>query len=59
MEEKFLRRRKVEGCRATRSTIYDRIKAGTFQNQSSWRPLGGLATSDIDAWQGDCITKGQ
>lgn len=61
MEEKFLRRRKVEELTGlARSTIYDRIKAGTFpkpvkigDRSVAWRQ------SDIDAWQSDCIARGQ
>ena len=61
MEEKFLRRRKVEELTGlARSTIYDRIKAGTFpkpvkigDRSVAWRQ------SDIDDWQSDCIARGQ
>ena len=61
MAETFLRRRQIEELTGlARSTIYDRIKAGTFPKPVK---IGDRAVawlkSDIDAWQSDCIAKGQ
>ena len=55
--EKFLRRKQIEELTGlARSTIYDRIKAGTFPKPVK---IGGRAVawlqSEIDAWQSDCI----
>ena len=61
MAEQFLRRRQIEELTGlAKSTIYDRITAGTFpkpvkigDRAVAWRQ------SDIDAWQSDCIAKRQ
>ncbi len=59
MAEKFLRRAQIEKLTGlSRSTIYDRVKAGSFPKPIK---IGDRAVawlqSEIDAWQSDCIAE--
>jgi len=56
--DKILRRKQVEEVTGlARSTIYERMKAGTFPKAI---PLGGRAVGwlerDIQSWQASCIS---
>ena len=59
MAEKFLRRAQIEELTGlSRSTIYERVKAGSFPKPIK---IGNRAVawlqSEIDAWQSDCIAE--